>query len=190
MEYAKPHKLPDGRYFLKTTTPDGERVMHQVNGLKNQDAMDSKSVTFVLHEKAAEFFNKIDADFVEQAKKNKVEWFGKELSDETLQSSYQESVSDGCLQAALATVKGTVVTLAYDAKKSAVELQDVKAGTDLDVLFELAGLWFLKKSYGPIWRVVQVRAATPRGPKSFPKQYMFEDDPSEAEEEDPTDYVD
>jgi hypothetical protein len=190
MEYTKPQKLPDGRYFLKTTKggDPGARVLHQVNDVRNQEALDSRAVTFALPEKALEKFSGIDKEFIEQAKKNKVEWFNKEISDETLENAYQESVSDGCLQATLATVKGNVVTTAFDSKKQPLELQDIKADTPLDVLFELAGLWFLKKSFGPIWRVVQVRVKSVGGGPAFPKEYLFED--SEEEVEDPTDYVD
>jgi hypothetical protein len=54
-------------------------------------------------------------------------------------------------------------------------------------MFELAGMWFLKKSFGPIWRVLQVRV---RGaPKAvLPKDYMFTDEPED--EEDPADFLD
>jgi hypothetical protein len=190
MEYTKPQKLPDGRYFLKTTKANGERVLHQVNDVRNQEAMDAKTVTFEIPEKSLSKFTDIDTEFIEQAKKNKLDWFGKEISDETLQNAYQESVSDGCLNATVATVKGKVVTTAYDSKKKPAELQDIKAGASLDVLFELAGLWFLKKSFGPIWRVVQVRLrSTATGP-AFPTEYLFEDSPEEVEVEDPEDYVD
>jgi hypothetical protein len=189
MEYTKPQKLPDGRYFLKTTKDDGKRITHQVNGVMNQESLDSKTVTFTLSDKEhLELFESIDKEFVEQAKKNKQEWFGKEISDETLENAYQESVSDGCLQTSLATVKGAVVTTAFDTKKQEVALKDIKAGTKMDVLFELAGLWFLKKSFGPIWRIMQVRVKGGAG-SSFPKEYLFEDTPEE-EGEDPSDYVD
>ena len=55
---------------------------------------------------------------------------------------------------------------------------------------ELAGMWFLKKSFGPIWRVVQVRVrAAPKAPE-IPKEYLFSDEPEEPEDEDPADYLD
>jgi hypothetical protein len=54
-------------------------------------------------------------------------------------------------------------------------------------MFELAGLWFLKKSFGPIWRVLQVRV---RGATRVvaSKEYMFTDEPED--EEDPADFLD
>jgi hypothetical protein len=181
MEYGKPQKLPDGRYFLRISG-----VQHQVNGLVLQDSLESKTVNFKIPEDL-DLFKKIDEELLTQAKASKVEWFGKELSDETITNAFQESVTDGVLGATLATVKGQVATTAFDTQKNPVELQDVKADTKCDVVFELSGMWFLKKSFGPIWRVLQVRV---RGaPKPAPvKGYMFTDEPEE--EEDPADFLD
>ena len=180
MEYAKPQKLPDGRYFLKVT---GAR--HQVNGLTLQDSLAAKAVNFGVSDPT--LFAKIDEEILSQAKESKVEWFGKELSDETITNAYQESVTDSVLGASLATLKGEIVTTAFDTQKNMVELQDVKSGSTMDVLLELSGLWFLKKSFGPIWRVIQVRV---RGSPArvHPKEYMFTDDPES--DEDPADYLD
>ena len=62
-----------------------------------------------------------------------------------------------------------------------------------DFLFELAGLWFLKRSFGPIWRVVQVRQRPVPKPKTkgYPVEFQFADEPEpEGEDDDPTDYLD
>ena len=182
MEYAKPQKLPDGRYFLKIS---GQRL--QVNGVVAQDGLASKSVNFKLEDQAA--FEAIDIELLAKAKESKVEWFGKELSDDTIANAFQESVTDGVLGASLASVKGQVVTMAFDSQKNALALEDVAAGSQCDVVFELAGLWFLKKSFGPIWRVIQVRVRTGSRVHNFPKEYLFSDEP-EAEEDDPADYLD
>ena len=180
MEYGKPQKLPDGRYFLKITG-----VSRQVNDLVLQDPLENKTVNFKVSE-GTDLFSKIDQDILSQAKASKVEWFGKELSDETIMNAFQESVTDGIIGANLASTKGQIVTTVYDTSKNVVERQDVKADTKCDVLIELSGLWFFKKSFGPIWRVMQIRvrggAATP-----IPKEYMFTDDP---EDDDPADYLD
>ena len=180
MEYGKPQKLPDGRYFLKITG-----VSRQVNDLVLQDPLENKTVNFKVSE-GTDLFSKIDQDILSQAKASKVEWFGKELSDETIMNAFQESVTDGIIGANLASTKGQIVTTVYDTSKNVVERQDVKADTKCDVLIELSGLWFLKKSFGPIRRVMQNRvrggAATP-----IPKEYMFTDDP---EDDDPADYLD
>ena len=181
MEYGKPQKLPDGRYFLKIS---GQR--HQVNGIIAQDGLASKSINFKIEDQSV--FDTIDAELLTKAKESKVEWFGKELSDETIVNAFQESVTDGVRGASLVSVKGQVATLAFDRQKNPLALEDVAAGSQCDALFELAGLWFLKKSFGPIWRVVQVRVRTGAQAPNFPKECLFTDEVED--EDDPADYLD
>ena len=185
MEYASPQKLPDGRYFLKMST-GGSAVRHQVNGLVLQDSLDGRHPNFKVEDE--NIFQTIDQEILTRAKDSKQEWFGKELSDETITNAFQESVTDGVLGASLASVKGQVTTTAFDTQKTAIELQDVKSESKCDVMLELAGLWFLKKSFGPIWRVLQVRVRGGAVPLP-PKGYMFTDEP-EDDEEDPADFLD
>jgi len=182
MEYGKPQKLPDGRYFLRISGKT-----QQVNSLVLQDSLETKTVKFNVPEGTLDIFKTIDEELLAQAKASKVEWFGKELSDETIMNAFQESVTDGILDASLATVKGQVTTTAFDTQKNPVELQSVKSESKCDVVLELAGLWFLKKSFGPIWRVLQVRV---RGGAVVqpPKEYMFTDEPED--DEDPADFLD
>lgn len=183
MEYGKPQKLPDGRYFLKIS---GAR--HQVNGLVLQDALAAKSVNFTVTDSS--LFQNIDAELLAKAKESKTEWFGKELSDETINNAFQESVTDGVLGASLWTNKGQVVTTAFDTKKNQVDLETIKEGTTCDVVFELSGLWFLKKSFGPIWRAIQIRV---RSGAKFepPKTYLFTDEVEDDQGEvDPADLID
>lgn len=181
MDYGKPQKLPDGRYFLRISG-----AHHQVNGLVLQDSLESKTVNFKIPD-GCELFKTIDAELLTQAKAAKVEWFGKELSDDTIVNAFQESVTDGLLGASLATVKGQVTTIAFDTQKNSIDVQDVKGDTKCDVMFELAGMWFLKKSFGPIWRVLQVRVRGVSRPVP-PREYMFTDEPED--EEDPADFLD
>jgi hypothetical protein len=181
MEYGKPQKLPDGRYFLKIS---GQR--HQVNGIIAQDGLASKSINFKIEDQSV--FDTIDEELLAKAKESKVEWFGKELGDETIVNAFQESVTDGVLGASLVSVKGQVATLAFDRQKNPLALEDVAAGSQCDALFELAGLWFLKKSFGPIWRVVQVRVRTGTQAPNFPKECLFTDEVED--EDDPADYLD
>jgi hypothetical protein len=185
MEYAKPQKLPDGRYFLKVTA-GGAPVRHQVNGLVLQDSLDIRHPNFKLTDSS--LFSQIDEEILVKAKESKQEWFGKELSDETITSAFQESVTDDILGTSLAVVKGQVATCAFDTQKTALALEDVKPDAKCDVVLELSGLWFLKKSFGPIWRVIQVRVRTGPRVQEVPKDYLFTDEPEV--EEDPADYLD
>lgn len=186
MEYGNPQKLPDGRYFLKISG-----VTHQVNNVILQGELDPKSVSLKV---TSDLFATVDAELLAQAKTSKAEWFkggSKELSDESISSAYQESVTDGVLGATLATLRGTVMTVAFDSKKSPIDYKEIKNGDVVDVRLELSGLWFLKKSFGPIWRIVQLRRRDVQARVVTPSQYNFTEDPEEPEEEDdPADYLD
>jgi hypothetical protein len=58
------------------------------------------------------------------------------------------------------------------------------------VVLELSGLWFLKKSFGPIWRILQVRVRAPPKTPELPKDYLFSDEPADEVDDDPADYLD
>jgi len=179
MEFGKTQKLPDGRYFLKIT---GQMI--QLNNVKYQEGTIEDIISQVSK------FEAVDEAILTEAKNSKTEWFGRELSDETIQNAFQSSLTDGALGVSLAKVKGEVVTKVFNSQKEEIGLSNVAAGTQCDVLVDLSGLWFLKKSFGPIWRVVQVRVRSQQPkPSRVPTQYMFEDE-DDLGEDDPADYVD
>jgi hypothetical protein len=162
--------------------------MLQLNNVKYQEGT-LEDISQALISK----FDTVDEAILTEAKNSKVEWFGRELSDETIQGAFQSSLTDGALGVSLAKVKGEVVTKVFNSQKEDIGLSNIAAGTQCDVLVDLSGLWFLKKSFGPIWRVVQVRVRSqPPKPSRVPTQYMFEDleEDEDLGEDDPTDYVD
>jgi hypothetical protein len=190
MEYGTPVKSPDGRYFLKVSAKGGARVFHQVNNVQVDGTMTKETRPVNLKMPSKTLFESIDNELLSQAEVSKLEWFGKDVSAETIRSAYQASLSaDGDLSASLASIKGNVVTSFFDAQKNPIE----EISGACDFLFELAGLWFLKRSFGPIWRVVQVRQRPAPKPKTkgYPVEFQFADEPEpEAEEDDPADYLD
>lgn len=175
MLFGKPAKLQDGRYFLKVTKDDGTRVVHQVNGV----SFVSVEGTQATIKTDSELFSDIDELIIAQAKGSKVEWFGKEISDETVSSAYQKSVNpESELSATFATIKGEVVTMFYDTQKNI--LSSVDTGVPADVFLELSGLVFTKRAFEPVWKIIQVRIkAAPKA--KFPREYLFKDDPVEEE---------
>jgi hypothetical protein len=190
MEYGTPVKIPDGRYFLKVSAKGDGRVFHQVNNVQVDGTLTKETRQVNLRVPSKTLFENIDNELLSQAEVSKLEWFGKDVSAETIRSAYQASLStDGELSASLAAIKGKVVTTFFDVQKNPVE----EISGACDFLFELAGLWFLKRSFGPIWRVVQVRQRSAPKPKTkgYPVEFQFADEPEpEAEEDDPTDYLD
>ena len=74
-----------------------------------------------------------------------------------------------------------------EAAQAAAAAEPVLAGTVCDVLLECTGVWFLKKTYGPVWRITQVRLKSPpKKPKML--QYMFQDDDVVDDEEEEEEY--
>jgi hypothetical protein len=186
MEFSVPQKLPDGRRFLKITG-----CVVQLNGVRLQEGLGVANVTVDVPESLHDKISAIDEQVLAKSKESKVEWFGADLKDETIQAAFQSSLTDGTLSAGLAKVKGAVVAKAFDCQKQEIELSSVGEGAQCDLLVELAGLWFLKKSFGSVWRIVQARVrSAPKAP-AFPTQYMFEDEVEEEQEaDDPADYID
>lgn len=186
MEFGGPMKLPDGRRFLKI-----QGCVIQLNNVKVQEGFGVQSPTLEVPEGLHEKISALDEQVLAKAKEDKLAWFGADLKDETIQGAFQSSLTDGTLSVGLAKLKGEVVTRVFDSQKNPVELTAVAEGAQCDVLVELAGLWFLKKSFGAVWRVIQARVRGPPKAPAFPTQYMFDDEPAEeAAVEDPSDYID
>lgn len=171
-----PSKLQDGRYFLKVS---GEKALYQLNNVRLTVADDNQA-TVTGADPA--LFDQIDDQIITQAKESKVAWFGKEISDETVVGAYQKSLNlESELCASLTTIKGKIVTTVYDTQKQLVSLSDIGTGS-VDAWFELIGLVFTKRTFEPVWKVIQVRIRS--APKSkFPREYLFRDDDPEEEED-------
>jgi hypothetical protein len=167
MEYGKPTKLQDGRYFLRITGPDGNRIFKQINGAEVQEANCFKVPID---------FAQIDEEITNQAEKSSEDWFNKKLDKDTIKNAYDSSVSAGIIEAPYAKRNGSVVTKVYDSDKNEMSVDVLTPGTKCDIIVELTGLWFIKKSFGPVWRVVQVRM---KKESSFPNTYLFSDEASD-----------
>lgn len=171
MEYGKPSKLQDGRYFLRITKEGGDRVLKQINNAEVQEANCFK-VPVSLQE--------YDDDIIAQAEKSSDEWFGKKIDIEALKKAFDSSVTTGILEAPFARRNSSIATKVFDCDRKEVSTDVLVPGTKCDILVELTGLWFLKKSFGPVWRVIQARL---KKESSFPNRYMFSDDGGSEEED-------
>jgi hypothetical protein len=171
MEYGKPSKLQDGRYFLRITQTDGSRVLKQINNAEVQEANCFK-VPVTLQE--------YDDDIIAQAEKSSEDWFGKKIDVDALKKAFDSSVTTGILEAPFARRNSTIATKVFDCDRNEVSTDVLVPGTHCDILVELTGLWFLKKSFGPVWRVIQVRL---KKESNFPNKYMFSDDATQEDDE-------
>ncbi len=191
MKYGAPKKLPDGRYFLKVTSDAGDRVMVQLNRVHLLTTFtESDDVTMKLSQSAVDKVAAIDAENIAAAKANCVEWFGKTLADQTLEAAYAKSSQDLTMNTSKARVGSQVVTKVFSHDKNILDTDSLVIDTECDVVLEFSGIWFMKKTFGPIWRIAQVRLLAPPK-KLYPDEYLFQDEDSEVatQEENDEDYL-
>ena len=183
MLYNTPKKIPDGRYYLKVSTDEGNRVMLQLNNTTLDTKFSSEeNVTLSLSEDGRSRIEAVNEANLEQAGKNSQEWFGKSVTEKTLQAAYTTNLTGNVMNAGKATVNKTVVTKCYNHKKETVDLDELDENVLCDVMVELSGLWFAKKTFGPIWRIAQIRLKAPPK-KKYPDEYLFADEEHENSEE-------
>jgi hypothetical protein len=178
MEYSAPVKVPDGRYYMKVT---GSNRL-QFNKLRI-DGFIAKPLVFHLNEAQLDQVKTMEDQIVSKAKDSSVEWFGREISSATIVKAFQSSMSEDTFETCLATSGGRVITTFWDSGKNLKE--QASEWSNVDVIIELSGVWFLQKSFGPIFKVIQVKES-----KQVVRTrgiYLFSDDSSEDEQ---MDYLD
>ena len=179
MFYSTPVKNDDGLYVVKAYTDERKKYFVQVKGKATHD---DGEVSFTLDDVSK--IQNIDDGNIEAAKLNAKEWFGKQVNDLTLERSYTRSLVD--TQVTTDVIKATKV---FDATKQVVAVDTLTPGSECTGLIEFAGLWFAKKSFGPIWNIVQVKVhpvpETEPEPEpepevkpedDYPDEYAIEDD--------------
>ena len=193
MLYSSPKKIPDGRYYLKVTTDEGNRLMLQLNDTTLVTKFsEGDNVTLSLSDTAQEKVDAVNSENLAQAETNSKEWFGKTVSGKTLQAAHTTNINENVMNVGKATVNKNVVTKCYNHRKELVDLDTLDENTVCDVMVELSGLWFAKKTFGPIWRIAQIRLKAPPR-KKYPDEYLFADEDDnegeESSEENDEDYI-
>jgi len=196
MKFYQPKKTQDGRYYLKVSNDDDSRVLVQLNNVKLATKFsESEQVTLVLSDVNKSKVKAIDDTCVSQAEQSSQEWFGKVLSSATLTSAYNGLGDKDTLNVSKATVKGKMVTNIFDHERNVIDQESIGEDVSCDTILEFAGIWFMKKTYGPIWRLAQVKVRPLPKKKSpvYPKEYLFVDEEVESESdqevEDDSDFI-
>lgn len=171
MKFSEPQKLQDGRYFVKVKTD-----FLQLNKVKLVTPFaEGDSVTLSVDGTVVQPF---DEQVITAAKENSTAWFGREVQSKTIEAAYQKSVSSDSMN--LNKFKNLK---AFNASREPIDPNELEADTECDCVVELVGLWFMKKTFGPHWRIVQIRKKKePR--KKFYEEYLFTDDQEESEDDD------
>lgn len=177
MKFSEPRKLADGRYFVKTVSDDDGRVFAQLNNtLLVTPFAEGDSVTLDVNSPVA--LDGIDTEILAAAQENSTSWFGREVHEKTISNAYRRSLVNNTI-----TVSKFKNVKAFDASKEVIDPLELTADVKCDVVVELVGLTFMKKTFEANWRIVQIRKKRDP-PKKFYEQYLFTDDPEEAEEAD------
>lgn len=164
MAFTQPKKTSDGRYYVKPH----ERVLIQLNNVKFvTEYTESESLTIQIDEDAQTKVAAIDAQNLESAKANCEAWFQRVIAEKTLETAYTKSFSDN----------GTmnVTKPAYARVYCNKEVITGEAISGGDVVLEFSGLWFAKKTFGPVWKIVQTRVKSPPK-KKFHEDYLFQEE--------------
>lgn len=149
--YGTPEKLQDGRYFVSASTESGP-IFVTLRDVKVGDICDDMVLTLsTLGDVQA-----IDSVVIDAAEINSTAWFSKEISRETLVNYYQSSLEDCILQVVPNLNSKGKVNVAFFGQNKEV-LKTVEPGAVCTVLVQFDGLWFLKRSFGPVWKLVQAR---------------------------------
>jgi hypothetical protein len=168
--FSQPKKTQDGRYYVKVN----EKKLVQLNNVKlvsnSQD-----SVTLSLNDNAQGTISAIDTCNLEAAKVNQESWFNRQVADKTLEAAYMKSFSDGTMN-----VTKPVYHKTYRGRDLT---EDIPLDSDVcDVVLEFTGISFTKKTFSPVWNIVQTRLKmAPK--KKYHEEYLFQD-PEELSEED------
>jgi hypothetical protein len=185
MLYGTPKQVADGRYYVKVTKDDEKSpVFLQLNNVTICNSP-SESDTVFLEPSDVSKVVSVDSTNLEMAKERSVEWFTKELNHKTLEAAYQGSIgADGDLKTQKLSRGGAIITKAFSADKTQTDLDGITTGTKCNVIVEFSGLIFTKKSFSPMWKLVQVRVC-PGPRKKYTDDYLFddqEDDPDSDED--------
>lgn len=165
MEFGSVVKVPDGRYYLKTSK--NNRLV--LKGLKKTD-LTTKPVQIRLSAKQVDDVRAIEKLIENQARGSSKEWFGREVSESTLEKAFHSSISpDGIMELSL-SVNATF----WGPDRQ--QLEDVPGPGTFDLIIDLTGVWFLKKTYGPIFKVVQAKSC------ARPSECLFVDDEDDDED--------
>ena len=180
MKYEEPKQLSDGRFFARASNDNGSKIFAQLNG---SIIINSDEITLQLSSAGLQKVTSVDTQVLQDAKVNSVSWFGREVQQRTLDTAYNRSVtSDNYMN----VIKSTKVPLVYyDSNKTLQDNSLLENGTVCDVLLEMVGVWFLKKTFGVQWRIVQVRDIK----RVKVPEYLFQDDEEEEKQEDDEDYA-
>jgi hypothetical protein len=134
--FADPAKNSSGVYIAKCT----ETRTLRINCVKYSESLK-------MFEVSSDALESYKEPLITKATECSQSWFSKQISQESLTTMYDDDFD------ALFDPEFQL----FDADRNEISPDDIKDGTVCDILVELDSIWFVKKSFGPRWRVLQAR---------------------------------
>jgi hypothetical protein len=105
-------------------------------------------------------------------------WFSRVVADKTLEAAYTKSTSAGVMNATKPAYHKVY------RNREVVTDECLVDGSVCDAVLELSGVSFTKKTFSPVWKIVQTRIKEPPK-KKYHEEYLFQDDePAEVSDDD------
>ena len=164
-------KGDDGLYYVRSYTDDKKKIYLQFDDVNVVNVDKDGDFTFIVNENDTGRIDEINKKAVSTAIEKSENWFGKKLNDKTITSAY---TSDKNISSEF--ING--VTKAFNHEKDMINIEEIYNVDKCSVIVEFYGLWFAKKNFGPICKLVQVRLHPPRDDEDedvYPENYMFDD---------------
>lgn len=160
MEFDAPIRLNDGRYFARLK---GESEYVSLQNVLFGERAPETELTLSNPDKILAY----DAKCITAAVQNSKAWFNKVIAEEVLGSYYQSGYDSDTKKL---EVEGADKVVCFSASKDIIE--GIEQGAVCTVLLQLDGLWFLRKTFGPVWKLVQARVK----PVPEPVKCLIQDD--------------
>ena len=173
--FSIPKKTQDGRYYVKPVDTKTVQLNNVTVVSVSQD-----SVTLTLDERSQQLVSEVDTLVLNSAKENCESWFSRVVAEKTLDAAYSKSFSSG----AVMNVTRPAYHKVYRGRECITDEDSVVDGTVCDVVLELSGISFTKKTFSPVWKIVQTRLKVVVVPKKkYHEDYLFQDEDVPAVEE-------
>jgi hypothetical protein len=157
--YEDPVRLQDGRYFVKASTSDNKPVYVSINNsiINTQAPWDqSTDIPIVLSDADVANIQKWDSMFMADAVTNSTKWFQREFTEDVITSYYQSALEGSTLETQPSVNSKGRVNVAFFLFNNDIT-KNFEAGSQCRLLIQFDGLWFLRKSFGPVWKITQVK---------------------------------
>jgi hypothetical protein len=178
----------------KTNQSGGQSVFVNINGNKVRfqtpvlrmpfgvnDTNNRKSIDFSISDQNfEEFVKSVDNAIVQSAVNNSAVWFKRQLTEGVVSELYKKSMKPSekyppLMRMKLPTVDNEFTGEIYDSNKNELSMKSLQKGSRVQLIAEIAGIYFVAKEFGISWKIVQIKVM----PQNRLTGFAFIDDSNE-----------